>query len=66
METERKALVLAITVIATAGTLATLQSLATEATAMQGHQWIMLLVAVAAGYVAGRLFVAPAKMIGLP
>ena len=33
---------------------------------MNGSHWIMLLVAVAAGYVAGRLFVAPARLVGLP
>jgi hypothetical protein len=33
---------------------------------MQGQHWIMLLVAVAAGYVAGRMFPALGQKVGLP
>jgi ABC-type uncharacterized transport system permease subunit len=62
----RDGAIVLLSALAVAGTLTTAQSLATEAIAMNGNHWIMLLVAVAAGYVAGRLFAKPAQMIGLP
>ena len=63
---ERDAAILAVTVFAAAGTLYTAAALYKEGMTMQGTHWIMLLVAVAAGYVAGRLFAQPAQMLGLP
>jgi len=33
---------------------------------MQGQHWLMLVVVLIAGYVAGRMWSAPARMIGLP
>lgn len=33
---------------------------------MQGQHWVMLLVILAVGYVAGRLWPAPGQMVGLP
>lgn len=66
METERNVAIVALSAIAVAGTLTTARSLVTEGLEMQGTHWIMLLVAVAAGYVAGRLFAQPAQMLGLP
>jgi hypothetical protein len=33
---------------------------------MQGQHWILLLVAIGAGYVGGRLWSTPAQMVGLP
>ena len=33
---------------------------------MQGQHWLMLVVILIAGYVAGRFFPQPARMIGLP
>ena len=62
---ERSAIV-ALSAIAVFGTPTTAQALLTEGLTMNGSHWIMLLVAVAAGYVAARLFPAPGKMIGLP
>jgi hypothetical protein len=63
---ENKALIIGLTVIAVAGAATTTAALYTEGLTMQGTHWIMLLVAVAAGYVAGRLFAQPAQMLGLP
>jgi hypothetical protein len=56
----------ALSAIAAAGFLLTLNFLSTEAMAMQGSHWMMLLVAIVAGYVAGRMFPKPAQMVGLP
>jgi hypothetical protein len=63
---ESKALIIGLTVVAVAGAATTTAALYTEGLTMQGTHWIMLLVAVAAGYVAGRLFAQPAQMLGLP
>jgi hypothetical protein len=63
---ERNAAIVALAVVAVAGTLYSARDLTQEALTMQGQHWIMLLVAVAAGYVAGRLFAQPAQMLGLP
>ena len=63
---ENKALLIGLTVVAVAGTATTAMALYQEGLTMQGTHWIMLLVAVAAGYVAGRLFAQPAQMLGLP
>ena len=62
----REAAVIALAAIAVFGTLTTARQLTTEGMAMNGSHWIMLLVAMVAGYVAGRMFDAPAKMVGLP
>ena len=61
-----RAAIVALSAIAVAGTVITVQTLLTEGLAMQGTHWMMLLVALAAGYVAGRLFAQPARMVGLP
>ena len=62
---ERGAIVL-LAAIAVAGTLATASTLSAEVLAMNGQQWIMIIVVLAAGYVAGRLFAQPARLVGLP
>ena len=62
----RDAAIVTFVAIAAFGTLTTAQTLFTEGLAMNGTHWIMLLVAIAAGYVAGRLFAQPAQMLGLP
>jgi hypothetical protein len=33
---------------------------------MEGQHWILLIVVLAAGYIAGRVWAAPAQMVGLP
>ena len=48
------------------GTLTTAQALFTEGLQMNGSHWIMLLVAIAAGYAAGRMFPKAGQMVGLP
>jgi hypothetical protein len=40
--------------------------LAEGAMKMEGQHWIMLLVILIVGYVLGRIWTAPAQMIGLP
>jgi hypothetical protein len=60
------AAIVAITVFAVTGTALTAQYLLTEGLAMQGTHWIMLLVAIAVGYVAGRMFPQAGQAIGLP
>jgi hypothetical protein len=37
-----------------------------EALAVEGQHWIMLAVILVAGYVLGRIWTQPARMIGLP
>ncbi len=34
--------------------------------AMEGQHWVMLLVILIVGYVLGRMWAAPAKLVGLP
>jgi hypothetical protein len=58
--------VVGLAILSVAGTLGTVSAITKEGLKMNGQHWIMLLVAVAAGYVAGRLFVAPARLVGLP
>lgn len=55
----------ALAAIVVYGTLQSAKDLEEEIE-MQGSHWIMLLVVLAAGYVAGRMFPQPAQMIGLP
>lgn len=33
---------------------------------MEGQHWVMLLIILAVGYVIGRLWAAPAQLVGLP
>lgn len=33
---------------------------------MQGEHWFMLIVVLAVGYLLGRLWATPAKIVGLP
>jgi hypothetical protein len=40
--------------------------LAKETSLMEGQHWIMLLVFLVVGYVLGRIWTTPARMIGLP
>lgn len=57
---------LLVVVLATAGTLYTLRDLGTEVMTMEGQHWVMLLIAIVVGYVLGRIWLAPAKLVGLP
>ena len=52
-------------ILGTAGTLYLLQRLEKDIE-MEGQHWIMLLVILVAGYVLGRIWTAPAQMVGLP
>lgn len=52
--------------IGTAGVLYTLQTLGAEAMTMEGQHWVMLLIAIVVGYVMGRIWTTPAKLVGLP
>jgi hypothetical protein len=63
---ERNAAIVALSVVAVAGTLYSARDLTQEALTMQGQHWIMLLVAIALGYVAGRMFPQAGQMVGLP
>lgn len=54
------------TALAVAGIAYTVREMGTEALAMEGQHWIMLLIAVAVGYVTGRVWTQPAKLVGLP
>ena len=56
----------ALSALAVFGALSSAQSLTVEALAMDTRHWMMLLAVLAAGYVAGRLWAAPAQMVGLP
>lgn len=57
---------LLVVVLATAGTLYTLRDLGKEALAMEGQHWVMLLIAIVVGYVLGRIWTQPARLVGLP
>lgn len=59
------ALVGAAVVLGAAGAAFTLREFGKEI-AMEGQHWIMLLVILIAGYVAGRLFPQAGQMVGLP
>jgi hypothetical protein len=63
---ERGAVIVVLAALAVAGTLHTSRALFEEALTMQGQHWIMLLVAVALGYVAGRMFPQAGQAVGLP
>ena len=52
--------------LAAAGTVLTAVYLYKGATAMEGQHWVMLLVILIVGYVLGRIWTAPARLIGLP
>jgi hypothetical protein len=52
--------------LAVGGAAITLSYLAKGVTQMEGQHWIMLLVILVVGYVLGRIWTAPAQMIGLP
>lgn len=55
----------ALTIVAVAGTLYTLQRLTGEIM-MEGQHWIMLVIILAVGYVIGRMWATPAQLVGLP
>jgi hypothetical protein len=57
---------LLVTVFAAAGIGYTALALKEEAQAMEGQHWVMLFIAVAVGYVLGRMWLQPAQMLGLP
>lgn len=52
-------------ILGVAGTLYLARQLRKDI-AMEGQHWIMLAVILVAGYVLGRIWVAPAQMVGLP
>jgi hypothetical protein len=52
--------------MSTAGAGVTLVYLSKGVPSMEGQHWIMLLVVLTAGYVAGRIWTTPARIIGLP
>ena len=49
-----------------AGLAYTLRDLRRSLTDMEGQHWVMLVIVLAVGYVAGRVWTAPAKLVGLP
>jgi len=53
-------------VLATIGVGTAALFLHQEVTTMEGQHWVMLLVILVVGYVLGRIWTAPAQMIGLP
>jgi hypothetical protein len=61
-----KGAVILFAALAVAGTLATASALTSEALAMNGNHWIMLVVVLVVGYVVGRMFPEPGRMVGLP
>ncbi len=52
--------------LAAAGGALTLAYLWKGTETMEGQHWVMLLVLFVVGYVLGRLWAAPAKLVGLP
>jgi len=52
-------------VLGAAGTLYLLKQMGRDIE-MEGQHWIMLAIIFIAGYVAGRIWTAPAQMVGLP
>jgi hypothetical protein len=44
----------------------TLIGLKKESSAMESQHWVMLFVFLVAGYALGRLWTAPAQLVGLP
>jgi hypothetical protein len=49
-----------------AGGLLMIGYLANGVEKMEGQHWVMLVVILIVGYVLGRIWTAPAQMIGLP
>jgi hypothetical protein len=52
--------------LATAGAGLTVLELSKGARSMEGQHFIMLIVALVAGYVIGRVWATPAQAVGLP
>jgi hypothetical protein len=52
--------------LATAGAGLTVLELSKGVGTMEGQHFILLLVALVGGYVIGRVWTAPAQMVGLP
>jgi len=48
------------------GAALTLIYLSQGVVSMEGQHWVMLLVILVVGYVLGRMWAAPAKLVGLP
>jgi hypothetical protein len=44
----------------------TVSQLGSEITALENQHWVMLFIVLVVGYVMGRLWTAPAQMLGLP
>lgn len=44
----------------------TLLQLSEGTATMEGQHWVMLLIVLCVGYALGRLWTAPAQMLGLP
>jgi hypothetical protein len=66
MTGEQKALLVVLAAIGVFGTLQSAIAIEKEALEMNGSHWLMLVVVLAAGYIAGRMFPQPAQMFGLP
>lgn len=60
------ALTITLGALAAVGTVQAARDLYLESKTMNGTSWLLLLVAVVAGYLAGRLIPQPARMLGLP
>lgn len=52
--------------LAAGGAAITLVYLSEGIRTMEGQHWVMLLVIFVVGYVLGRIWAAPAKLVGLP
>jgi len=57
---------LLLVVLAAAGIGFTVLQLGEGVSAMEGQHWVMLLIVLCVGYALGRLWTAPAQMVGLP
>ena len=55
-----------VAVVGTASLAFTLRDIGTEVLSMEGQHWVMLLIAIVVGYVLGRIWTQPAKLVGLP
>lgn len=52
--------------LAVAGLGFTVLQLEEGVTSMEGQHWVMLAIVLCVGYALGRLWTAPAQMLGLP
>ena len=49
-----------------AGLAYTVTAIGSEVTTLENQHWIMLFIVLTVGYVLGRLWTQPARMLGLP